>query len=85
LSQENIQLKNSSVHVYPNPSDDVILIRSDYSIAKIEIYKEDGRLAFQEAYLDHFENIEINVSNFQPGIYKCYSAESATYRKVSIK
>lgn len=48
---------NSSVHVYPNPASDMILVQSDVSLNSIEIYSSTGQL---------LESIQdINQNNFE--------------------
>jgi hypothetical protein len=56
----------SVVHIYPNPSDNLINI--DYKgLADITIYDYSGRVVYKKLKTD--ASNAINVSNYAPGLY----------------
>ena len=60
--------ENSTINIYPNPSDDIIKIEIENQInATIKIYNVSGGLVFRKAVDSKTE--KINVSDFLEGIY----------------
>jgi len=66
--------------VYPNPSSDVLNIRTDEPIEKVELYNTIGQLIVAK------KTTNINISSLKTGIYilKIYSRNSSVIKKVMI-
>ena len=60
--------ENSTIDIYPNPSDDIINIEiENINNATINIYNVSGKLIFSEAL--HSKQEKIDISGFSKGIY----------------
>lgn len=66
--------------VYPNPSSDVLNIRTDEPIEKVELYNTIGQLIVAK------KTTNINISSIKTGIYilKIYSGNRSVIKKVMI-
>ena len=66
--------------VYPNPSSDVLNIRTDEPIEKVELYNTIGQLIVAK------KTTNINISSLKTGIYilKIYSRNRSVIKKVMI-
>ena len=58
---------NNSVHIYPNPTSDILKVRLTTSFEQIEVINLLG----QTIYTDHIteQELEINVDDYRQGIY----------------
>jgi hypothetical protein len=61
------ELNAAGVIVYPNPVNDILTINSEKEIGEIKIYDVVGKLVYQELIKN--SNAEIDVREFEPGIY----------------
>ena len=66
--------------VYPNPSSDVLNIRTNETIDKVELYNTIGQLIVAK------KTTNINVSSINTGVYilKIYSGNRSVIKKVII-
>ncbi|UCH15704.1 MAG: T9SS type A sorting domain-containing protein, partial [Bacteroidales bacterium] len=77
---------NSTIDIYPNPSDDIINIDIEgLNNAIIEIYNVSGRLVFSKAL--NSKVVRIDISGFPMGVYllKVRQADSVYVEKVVVK
>lgn len=58
----------SEISVFPNPTENILTIKSDIEIAKLNIYNSVGRLIYENLNFKN-ENNQVDMSNFQSGIY----------------
>lgn len=58
---------DDSVKVYPNPTNSIINIDSDFNIGSIELYDVQGRIL--ETHIEDRTNSVLNISNKSNGIY----------------
>jgi hypothetical protein len=81
ISIDNINAENSSVQVYPNPSNDIVNIISSTNITEIMIYNMMGELVYSSA------NNNIQFSPLSKGIYvvKALSKEGNTTNTKFVK
>ena len=65
-----IQADNSKLIVYPNPATNQLNILMDFDIdAVVEVYNLQGQCVAKQQILAGSQNPEINISNFNNGIY----------------
>jgi len=58
---------NSFLHIYPNPSQGIIFLKSSEEIHRIRIYNASGKLIFNEEVNDNHK--EIHLEDNEPGVY----------------
>jgi len=64
-----IDQANSSISIYPNPVENNLVVElKDINEGKLEIYNNIGQL-IETRILENEQDIQINTSNLQPGIY----------------
>ena len=80
-------IDNSGINLFPNPASDKITISSVEKINAIEIYNILGENVYSSSILKTATSDEINLSNFQKGIYfvKIYHAEKICTEKIVIQ
>lgn len=73
---------DTTIHVYPNPSDGIVYIGSEYSITTIQLYDINGRLL--QTDLTNELKASIDVSQRQSGIYflKIFSEKGVKVEKL---
>jgi hypothetical protein len=78
------QLADIAVSISPNPTSDILSIKSDYTINKIAIFSSAGQLIKQIAYTTKSKNATINLSDLDAGIYmiKIGTEEGSALKKV---
>ena len=77
------EISGGSVLIYPNPANDVVNVKSDFSISSIEVINFIG----QKVYTDNSVNSmfdKINTSSLQAGIYFVKVTTSKGIRTVKI-
>ena len=82
----NTYQENSSINIYPNPSDDIINIEiENIKNATLEIYNLGGKLIFSKKLHSKLEKID--VSDFPDGIYivKIMQDMDVNVRKMVLK
>lgn len=87
VSIESVVLSPSGIQVYPNPSKDVITIRSKIPFAKdasIHIMDASGRSVKTISGIENKENIQVNLEALVPGMYlmQVHSTEGNYYHKL---
>ncbi|QHI37117.1 Internalin-J [Kordia antarctica] len=85
LSTTNFEL--DSFEIYPNPVEDVLVIKTKETIETISIYDIAGRLIQQNSYSGTQNSIEISTRKFTQGTYfvKIKTASGATLVKKIVK
>jgi Leucine-rich repeat (LRR) protein len=73
---------DESVKIYPNPTNEIININSNFNIKSIELYDIQGRIL--EKSFENNTNTSLNLSNRQSGIYfvKITSEKGSKVEKV---
>lgn len=56
-----------SVSIYPNPTSDVVNLKSDFTIRSIQVYDIQGRILITKLLSE--ENTSVDLSNYSSGIY----------------
>jgi penicillin-binding protein-related factor A (putative recombinase) len=54
--------------IYPNPAKDVFFVESKDIIKSIEVHDVSGK-SIMKKNTENKSKVEVNISNFQPGIY----------------
>jgi len=82
----NKEINETSIKVYPNPSNGVFLIDGLDSNSKLYLYSIDGKLLKILEYNSE-TNFQFDISNFQTGNYllKIIEEEDVVVKKISIK
>lgn len=68
LGVEDIDVKDNTVSIYPNPAKTMIIISSKENLKSYKMYDEAGRLVISASSLKG-RNTEINLSSIQTGNY----------------
>ncbi|MFC3157751.1 Por secretion system C-terminal sorting domain-containing protein [Chryseobacterium arachidis] len=68
LAVEDVNTKDNSVNIYPNPAKNVITISSKDALKSFKIYDEAGRLIKSESSLKGTK-FDVNISSMQTGNY----------------
>ncbi|AZA76726.1 T9SS C-terminal target domain-containing protein [Chryseobacterium sp. G0186] len=68
LAVEDIDIKNNSIDIYPNPTRNMIILSSKEKLKGYKIYDEAGRLVRSDSSLKGNKQ-EINLSSVQTGNY----------------
>ena len=80
------EAKLSDITVYPNPFTNAVQIETGVNFAQvdIQIISIDGRLVYQEHFINTGESITLDLSHLNSGIYllKLTSDKSESYRKI---
>ncbi len=82
LSVSNSNQSNKPLHCYPNPANTVINFSSGLTDQPflVKIYNLSGQLVFQKTVINQFNNTQIDISEFNNGIYlfKVISEDQST-------
>lgn len=65
----NMQSNDSEARVYPNPSHSKIYLDSYSENFKLKLYDLYGKTIFSQEYYEHKNTLEINIEEFDKGIY----------------
>lgn len=85
LAVEDVNTKDNSVDIYPNPSRNMVTISSKEALKSFRIYDEAGRLIRSESLLKG-NKAEVNISSMQTGNYiVTVETEKQTITKKLIK
>lgn len=85
LATDDVNIKDSSIHIYPNPAKNMIVISSKEGLKSYKIYDEAGRLVLSKSSLKG-NKIEVNLSSIQTGNYVVsVETEKQTITKKLIK
>lgn len=71
LSETNLSIAESietKLHIYPNPTTDILKIENDAPISKIEIINISGQSLFNSNYEDA-QKVSIDLSSYPTGVY----------------
>lgn len=68
LAVEDVNTKDNSVNIYPNPAKNTITISSKEALQSFKIYDEAGRVIRSESSLKS-NKVEVNISSMQTGNY----------------
>jgi hypothetical protein len=81
-STDDVNNLEKRISISPNPSSDFITINGGGTdhLYSIEIYSVDGKILFRDTFE---KNKEIDISNFNPGLYFCKMTNE--YGKVIVK
>jgi hypothetical protein len=63
LAVNNVSIKNNKVQIYPNPVKDVLIIKSDSGVNKVEVFSTEGKKLMET------NQNNINVSLLTSGLY----------------
>ncbi|MEZ5147194.1 MAG: carboxypeptidase regulatory-like domain-containing protein [Bacteroidales bacterium] len=79
------ELNSDEFQMYPNPATDVVNVKSDYNVASYEVLNNAGQVVFS-TNVDS-RNFQINVSEFERGIYyiKLQTSQGIALRKIAVK
>lgn len=86
LSLENDSFNNTSILIYPNPTNGLInIVSEDSIISNINIYDYKGALVYSRN--SNQNNISLEVSNIAAGIYwvEVHNEQGVNRQKVSMK
>lgn len=67
---------NANLNLFPNPASDLLNIKSNIELTKIELVNNLGQISF-ETKIDNKKNFSINVKEFAEGVYifRAYDTE----------
>jgi hypothetical protein len=79
----NDQISNSSMHIYPNPAKDYVMVNSTDDISEIVVYSTSG--AVQKKVLVNSNNYKLDISSLPNGIYvvTAKNSKGAVNQKIS--
>lgn len=85
LSINEFSLKAATI--YPNPSNGSFSIETNTSLDKINVYSQTGSLVKTIELLDQSNKIDLNLNNFQKGIYliELQNETEKTWKKIIIE
>jgi len=85
IAPSKIEEDNKALQIYPNPSSDIVTVKSQYNISSIEVYDLNGRL-LQSKYVEAFET-NLSLQSLPKGIYliKVMGQEVSYTRKLILK
>ena len=63
------EIKNTSLSIYPNPSNGIVTINSNQDIAHINLYDNKGKAVLNQEYTNKLNQTEIDLSALNNGIY----------------
>lgn len=66
-TETSMEIRNSSLRIYPNPASENIKVESAETIEALKLYSIDGKIVFQSA--PHNNSITLNLTGLKPGIY----------------
>ncbi len=86
----NSLINNTAINIYPNPSHSFINVKCNNKIVSqinLAIFNAMGQLVYQNRKVDKVNPFQIDISNFQEGIYnlKLYSKEGIVNSKFVVK
>ncbi|WP_237390902.1 T9SS type A sorting domain-containing protein [Chryseobacterium sp. KMC2] len=85
LGVADVNTKNNSINIYPNPAKNMIVISSDETLKSYKIFDEAGRLVSSASSLKG-NKTEVNLSSIQTGNYVIsIETEKQTVNKKLIK
>ncbi|MFZ4928754.1 M12 family metallo-peptidase [Chryseobacterium sp. Mn2064] len=85
LAVEDVNIKNNTVNIYPNPAKNMIILSSKEALKSYKIYDEAGRLVSSASSLKGNKQ-EINITSLQTGNYVItVETETQTINKKLIK
>ncbi|WP_284459567.1 T9SS type A sorting domain-containing protein, partial [Chryseobacterium sp.] len=85
LGVADVNAKNNSINIYPNPVKNMIVISSDETLKSYKIFDEAGRLVSSASSLKG-NKTEVNLSSIQTGNYVIgIETEKQTVNKKLIK
>ena len=69
VSTESIDELRSSLHLYPNPVNDKLIIVTEVEIEEIVVYTITGVIAGQQSTINNQQSLSIDLSNLNSGVY----------------
>ena len=77
------KLTNEQIMIYPNPATEVVNVKSDYSITRIDVMNFVGQTIYTNSDVAAM-TAKINVTTFKPGVYFVKVSTSEGVRTVKI-
>jgi hypothetical protein len=77
------EVSGGSIMIYPNPANDVVNVKSDYNISRIEVLNFIGQTVYSENTVNS-KLVKINTSSLQSGVYFVKVTTSKGIRTVKI-
>jgi len=63
----SIEVVNSNVSIYPNPTDGIIKIESDQNVSNIKVIDLNGKILLSQLKME--SDFQVDLSSFDSGIY----------------
>jgi hypothetical protein len=77
------EVSGGSIMIYPNPANDVVNVKSDFNISRIEVLNFIGQTVYSENTVNS-KLVKINTSSLQSGVYFVKVTTSKGIRTVKI-
>ena len=77
------ELTNGQIMIYPNPATEVVNVKSDFNITRIDVMNFVGQTIFTNSNVESV-NAKINVTSFKAGVYFVKVSTSEGTRTVKI-
>ncbi|MEI6437008.1 MAG: T9SS type A sorting domain-containing protein, partial [Bacteroidota bacterium] len=77
------ELTNGQIMIYPNPATEIVNVKSNYTINRIDVMNYVGQTVYFNATVDA-KTARINVATFTPGVYFVKVSTSEGMRMVKI-
>jgi len=77
------ELTNGQIMIYPNPATEVINVKSDFNITRIDVMNFVGQTIYTNSNVESV-NAKINVTSFKAGVYFVKVSTSEGVRTVKI-
>ena len=65
----NSQFFKNEISVYPNPTENVLFLKSNFPISKVNVYDVYGKLVFNKQFLKNNREKQINIAHLESGFY----------------
>jgi hypothetical protein len=77
------EVSGGSIMIYPNPANDVVNVKSDFNISRIEVLNFIGQTVYSENTVNS-KLVKVNTSSLQAGVYFVKVTTSKGIRTVKI-
>jgi len=81
---ENISFSEDLLSVHPNPTNDFIIISSDFFMDQLVLFSIDGHLLFDQIFSSPTKEKNLNLGEYLPGTYflKVHMEDIIMYKKI---
>ena len=78
-----MEIGNGQIMIYPNPATELVNIKSDYTISRVDVINFIGQTVYTSSNVDS-KTVKIDVSAFTVGVYFVKVSTTEGIRTVKI-